>query len=170
MRQRLPPLTCNQACRALSPPGSGGWGDQVWQGQAGSCCVYQDALCSIWGLWCFPIAWPTLRGPGQGSGHRGVCPRGPQASKPPTHHSALGRTSALRLGCPRAQTWPCCPLAGSLPHPLPLILPAAPASRPHAVFILPSFWPPANPSSTSTLTPSCSHLCSRLPRRSVSSH
>ena len=117
----------------------------------------------------FPLLGPPSGALGRALPTEESAPEGHRRQKPPTHHSALGRASALRLECPRAQTWPPCPL-GSLPHPPPHILPAAPASQPHAVFILPSLWPPANPSSTSTLTPSCSHLCSWPPRCSVSSH
>ena len=150
MRQRLPPLTCNQACSSEVPRKQGGQDEEV----RGSGVAKADRRQAV---------AVSTRMPCAQSGVSGIFP----LLGPPS--GALGRASALRLECPRAQTWPPCPL-GSLPHPPPHILPTAPASQPHAVFILPSLWPPANPSSTSTLTPSCSHLCSWLPRCSVSSH
>ena len=176
MRQRLPPLTCNQACSSEVPRKQGGQDEEV-RGSGVAKADRRQAVAVSTRMPCaqsgvsgiFPLLGPPSGALGRALPTEESAPEGHRRQKPPTHHSALGRASALRLECPRAQTWPPCPL-GSLPHPPPHILPTAPASQPHAVFILPSLWPPANPSSTSTLTPSCSHLCSWLPRCSVSSH
>ena len=171
MRQRLPPLTCNQACRALSPPRKWRWGVGSSVASAGRrqavavSTRMPCAQCGVSGVF-HHLAHPQgLRA--------GLCPQRslPQRAKgvetTPTPLS-LGQGLCSEAGVPCGSdlaSAPTCWVSATSAALYPARSPCPVASC--SAFILPSLWPPANPSSTSTLTPSCSHLCSPAATRAL---
>ena len=115
----------------------------------------------------FSITWPTLRGRGQGSAHRSLPQRAKGVETTPTPLS-LGQGLCSEAGVPCGSDLaftPTCWVSATSSALYPAHSPCRVASC--SAFILPSLWPPANPSSTSTLTPSCSHLCSPAATRAL---